>query len=346
MEKNSIQNAFINALLADATYVENLTTLSGVPLSGQALIDQLSKRLTPDLAKYLADHFEVVTQKLTEDGSESGFDATVWRSKDNGQVYVSMRGTEGGGDLIADADLTVFGLARWQTIDMVNWWLKSRAPIGSMAAQIKFDTINGPGGTVTTDAIVAADPVPGDGKLSSVSSVVVNGHSLGGHLSTVFTRLFSGSLPVLHTYTYNSATFNPFSPIRFAEISSAMGLGGFGATAYPTNGEQTNFHAIHGPDLTTQNFTLGQIGLRMGLFNEETPIPILGNLSTLSNHFMYKITDALALGDALVKLDTSLNLEISTPSSKLVATKRFNRLRSYLTHYAKSWQAPTCSLCR
>jgi hypothetical protein len=36
METNSIQNAFINALLADATYVENLTNLSGIPLSGQA----------------------------------------------------------------------------------------------------------------------------------------------------------------------------------------------------------------------------------------------------------------------------------------------------------------------
>lgn len=109
----------------------------------------------------------------------------MWRSKDDGQIYVSMRGTEGGGDVIANADLTVFGLARWQTIGMVNWWLKSRAPSGSMAAQIKFGTISGPGDTVTTDVIEAADPVPGDGKLTNVSSVVVNGHSLGGHFELV-----------------------------------------------------------------------------------------------------------------------------------------------------------------
>ena len=128
MTTNSIQNAFINALLADASYVEGLIDPTGTPRSGDdlATYGELKKRLTPELARYLADHFEVVTQKLTNDSSESGFDATVWRSKDDGQVYVSMRGTEGGGDLIADADLTIFGLARWQTIDMVNWWLKSR----------------------------------------------------------------------------------------------------------------------------------------------------------------------------------------------------------------------------
>lgn len=77
MTTNSIHNAFINALLADATYVNDLTSPSGVPLSGTALIDQLKERLTPALAKYLADHFEVVTQKLTDDVLQSGFDATV-----------------------------------------------------------------------------------------------------------------------------------------------------------------------------------------------------------------------------------------------------------------------------
>lgn len=185
MEINSIQNAFINALLADATYVENLTNISGISLSGDELTRQLGKRLTPALAKYLSDHFEVVTQKLTKDETESGFDATVWRSKDDGQVYVSMRGTEGKGDLIADVDLTASGLAGWQTLDMVNWWLKSRAPVGTLAAQIKFETISTPGGTViTTSYMAAATPVPGDGTLTNVTSVVVNGHSLGGHLST------------------------------------------------------------------------------------------------------------------------------------------------------------------
>jgi hypothetical protein len=77
MTTNAIHSAFVNALLADATYVDDLTSPTGVPLAGAALIDKLPGRLTPDLAKYLADHFEVVTQKLTDDATQSGFDATV-----------------------------------------------------------------------------------------------------------------------------------------------------------------------------------------------------------------------------------------------------------------------------
>ena len=191
MSTNSIHNAFINALLADATYVDGLVDPNGFPLSGNDLASygNLKDRLTPDLAQYLANNFEVVTQKLTNDNTESGFDATVWRGKigttDAGKVYVSMRGTEGLADFAADIDLTVGGLARKQVIDMVNWWLKSTAPVGMSAAQIKFETITGPGGTlVQTDNIVAASPVSGNGVLSGITSVTVNGHSLGGHLAT------------------------------------------------------------------------------------------------------------------------------------------------------------------
>ena len=45
---NSIHTAFINALLADATYVDGLS-------AGQDLasFEPLKKRLTPELAKYL-----------------------------------------------------------------------------------------------------------------------------------------------------------------------------------------------------------------------------------------------------------------------------------------------------
>jgi hypothetical protein len=120
MTTNSIHNAFINALLADATYVDGLTSPTGLPLSGASLVDRLKeKRFSPDLAQYFGDHFEVVTQKLTSDLTESGFDATAWREKGSGQVYISMRGTEGLMDFAADADLTTSGLARHQIAAMV-----------------------------------------------------------------------------------------------------------------------------------------------------------------------------------------------------------------------------------
>jgi trimeric autotransporter adhesin len=302
MNTNSINNTFINALLADATYVDGLIE-GNTPLKGSDLVNKLKSRLTPDLAQYLADNFEVVTQKLNGDelsGSDagSGFDVTVWKSKATGQVYVSTRGTEGKADFVADADLTVFGLAREQVIDMANWWLKSRASAGTMATQIRMAGTTDP--VYSAGTIVAATPVPGDGTLSNVTSVVVNGHSLGGHLATAFARLFGGTITVVEVNTFNSANFNPASNMRFAEFSSALGLG---STQFPAN--QTNFYAAHGPDVTTQNITQGQIGQRVSLFNEESSA---AEWLTVPNHFMFKLTDALALGASIEKLDTSLNL--------------------------------------
>ncbi|NKI93255.1 calcium-binding protein [Rhizobacter sp. SG703] len=294
MEINSIHNAFINALLADATYVDGLVE-GGIPVSGAALVTKLQNRLTPDLAKYFSSHFDVIQQYLTDDLSQSGFDVTVFRSKADGQVFVSTRGTEGLADFAADGDLTLNGLARAQVVDMVNWWLRARTPAGVACPQIKVGPTS-----LGSVGIGATAPAVGDGTLSAVTSVVVNGHSLGGHLATAFGRIFGDSLPILHVYTYNSATFNPLSGFSFDQIEAALGMG---VSAFPNGGVQTNFYATHGPDLTTQNITLGQIGLRIGLFNEES-LDVL----TVPNHFMFKLTDALALGDFLATLDPQFDL--------------------------------------
>ena len=96
---SNVNEAYINALLADAEYAIN----------GQGendLLLELSERMTPALAEFVNDNFTVVTHVE----SASGFDSTVWRS-DTGQIYVSMRGTEEIDDLISDA-LTGSSLSR------------------------------------------------------------------------------------------------------------------------------------------------------------------------------------------------------------------------------------------
>ena len=148
---NSIHDAFINALLADAAYVSGLVK-DNVPLTSAQLVakEEFTTRLTPALAQYFVDHFEVVTQIDTNDFFASGFDATVFRSKDTYQTYVSMRGTEffaGGGDVAADADLTNSGLAVAQVVDMVNWWL--RATSVSPVPQLQINPLDG---AITTAA--------------------------------------------------------------------------------------------------------------------------------------------------------------------------------------------------
>jgi hypothetical protein len=124
----TIAKTYINALLADAAYVDLLEE----PLNSPGNQDLLGKRMTPTLAAYIAANFEVVSAINTPDsvlGDGSGFDATVWRGKAGGdyagQVFISTRGTEpdaGGADLLADADPALATAARSQSIDMLNWW--------------------------------------------------------------------------------------------------------------------------------------------------------------------------------------------------------------------------------
>lgn len=133
----AIKDSFIACLLADAAYV-NLTK----GMSEADMARDLSEGMTPTLATYLAENFEVISSENKSDVPliGSGFDAVVWRGKAggafDGQVFVSMRGTEpppdaAGADLLADGGLTFNSGARTKTIDRVNWWLRETAPAGA-----------------------------------------------------------------------------------------------------------------------------------------------------------------------------------------------------------------------
>ena len=134
----AIEQTYINALLADATYAANLFKNG----SAQALTDALSERMTPTLAKFIGDNFEVAAHAESSDVFASGFDATVWRGRANsayaGKIYVSMQGTLGLQDFLTDGKLTLTGNAGQQVMDMVNWWLRLSAPVGQMAKQVAY----------------------------------------------------------------------------------------------------------------------------------------------------------------------------------------------------------------
>lgn len=141
----TITDAYINALLADATYAKNL--LDG--LKGDDLERTLSERMTPTLAAFVAENFEVAAHHESNDLPDSGFDATVWRGKIGtqfaGRVYLSMQGTAGLGDFLADIDLTVSGSAKRQFVDMANWWLRITTPINQQARQVRQRPVSAPG---------------------------------------------------------------------------------------------------------------------------------------------------------------------------------------------------------
>lgn len=229
-----IQTAYINALLADAAYVD-----------ANSLATDLPKRLTQSLADYLTANFEIASSINTPDIPllGSGFDATVFRGRVGteyaGQVFVSARGTEfnaGTGSDVwgADADLAVNVAARTQIIDMVNWWLKGTAAKGAQVAQVKWDPLRVKPGTINTPepGLAMAATAEATGELVGVTSVQVNGHSLGGHLASAFARIFGGnnyqpgSVRVESVSSFNSAGFNGVkSEPFFAQIQELLGTG-------------------------------------------------------------------------------------------------------------------------
>ena len=291
----TIHDAYINALLADATYAINSDVLSSTNL---ATFPALRTRMTPTLATFIGDNFYVATHIDTSDNPllGSGFDVTVWRGSANtefaGKTYVSFTGSEDLADFVsADLDLTLSGVATQQIVDMVNWWLTNTTAAGQPAKQIQLS-----GGVLSS-----APSGVGTGILSDVTGVIVDGHSLGGHLATAFTRLFGGQAgwSIDHTYTYNSAGFTPNSEQVFQQIETLLGAGVSKGYFEGIVG-QSNFFAENGINVTTQNLFGGQQGLRNPLFNEES--------TGFPNHYMYKLTDALALGDAIAKLDSNFDI--------------------------------------
>ena len=191
-----IHESYINALLADASYVRLQQGADDAPV-GQPLktvAEQnaaIAARLTQPQADYITTNFEVVDQELSPTG---GFDATVWRIKSNsslagpnnenaGKVYISMRGTQGGTDIADDVELAATGVPSRQAVSMVNWWLRMTTPANAQAVQIQALYHVAPGiptPIVVFDGYGIAPSVAGAGTLVGQSSIAgVNGHSLG-----------------------------------------------------------------------------------------------------------------------------------------------------------------------
>jgi len=290
----SISDTYINALLADATYVHGLNPNSDLETA-------LADRMTPVLAKYIDENFSVVTQIQSGDLAGSGFDATVWRQTATNKLYVSMRGTEPGTDLaIADLDLALDGSARYQLVDMINWWFRETGAAGQPVRQIKVTTLPG---APTVPIFSEADAVVGTGRITAADLAVgveVNGHSLGGYLATAFTRLFGNQAHVQQTSTFNSAGFAPGSEGLFQSLQNLVGVSS-GLGRFPNASEQSNYFAEHGINLTTNSLWFSQQGQRVEVFNEESG-------SQVANHFMYKMTDSLALANAMSTLDPAMTL--------------------------------------
>ncbi len=208
----AINDTYINALLADASYVDGLTK----GLSPGDLADLLKGRMTLDLANYIGNKFEVLTQ-FGDSSLLEGFDATVWKDRITNQVYVSMRGTQEGFDFTGDLDLATSGVAYTQLADMVNWWMQETTSVGQLAKQIAVGLVGV--GSLSVRSFIALPSVPGRGTLANVGPIhSVNGHSLGGYLASAFVRLFGAQI---YGSQVSDSPLNTFNSAGFSRPMSA-----------------------------------------------------------------------------------------------------------------------------
>src|SRR6186713_2413831 len=96
----SIDQAFIDAAIADIVYVDDLTR----GLSGNTLRDTVKFRIPITAAQAIGDRFIVLD---VHDDPASSFHGVVFKDRTDGTIYVANRGTLETQDYLADVDLAV-----------------------------------------------------------------------------------------------------------------------------------------------------------------------------------------------------------------------------------------------
>ncbi|HEX8011978.1 MAG TPA: calcium-binding protein, partial [Casimicrobiaceae bacterium] len=304
----SIDQAFFDAVLADIVYVDGITP----GMSGNVLRDKIRFRVPLPLAQEIGDRLQVLAVR---DDPASEFQGVVFKDLTDGTLYVANRGTAGGKDIPADFDLAaVSGVARFQVAAMVNWWNDIANPANTAYTKVAgvplADTTDPrtfkPDGSAVSSGLIAAEVA----QASAAGKLRVVGHSLGGHLTTIFASLF-------YDQVSNSSTFNGaglFSGTAISGLLQGLEIGTplsqlatiIGKTAQLPDGyTQDNFYAANGLSLTTNDFTFLQLGKRIPIYNEyssESSFPFI------KNHYLYKLTDTLALFRVFEQLDPNAKL--------------------------------------
>ena len=201
-----------------------------------------------------------------------------------------MRGSDSPIDFLeADGSLIIGGKAQSQLIEMVNYLLRLRA--GSNARTPQLTIIDG----VPAFMTLGGTPLlfDGVGPGISVSYLSVTGHSLGGYLAQLYSRLF-GSPAV---YTYNTLGVNVGNEPLFEQLSTLLAqlalAGGFFGSGFGDN--------LVVPGEPAQQIGVVQGNPRRQAFSEGA------NEGPIDAHSIGSLTDALAVYDLFARIDPGLN---------------------------------------
>jgi len=181
---STIQDLFQQAQLAEAAYADFIGNANPI----DALTTGDGKFSQAQATAFLTQ-WEVVDQYTADGiifGDTSGFSATLFRNKTNGQYTFAMRGSQSPVDfLYADFSLATGGVALDQLISMVNYVLRLDVGATGQTAQLEVVT---PlfGSRYLAWSNVMVQGVGPNIPQPALSNLTVTGHSLGGALAQMY----------------------------------------------------------------------------------------------------------------------------------------------------------------
>ena len=295
---DTIADYFEQAQLSQAAYALGLQQGAFGAQNSEYVTALRAAGMSQTQAEAFADTYTVVDQYT----DPTGFSGTVFSK--SGINYFAIRGSEniftGAGAIDwfgSDLDeIGGEGIAISQGLAMLNWLQRLYGAPGSAVVQYTYNA----DGTISTFTDTA------DGALNGQTSPVsVAGHSLGGQLAMMLSRM----APSLFTtaYTYNAPGFDVFgtgitSEGFFNLLSNApVPLTGAIGTSWNTNGINWN---VGGDIVHLAGFVPGNSGI---IFSEST------NQGVIDAHLKEPIVDALAVYNLLNGVGASLTFYQITP---------------------------------
>jgi len=231
----------------------------------------------------------------------TGFSATVF---DKGGVkYFAIRGTEGftfaaAADWLTNVlDVSAEGIALRQGLALLNYLQRLYAAPNNAVVQYFYNPIDGTIGTTTGTA---------NGLLSgSLAPLSVAGHSLGGHLAMMMSRLVPDLVSSVSTYNapgFDTAIRTNLFPLTSEGFFSLLRNAPIGPI---TGAIGTAWNSSIMTHLDVEGDVVHNIGNTPGtqniIFSENA------NQGAFDAHLKEPITDSLALYDLFAKIDSTLN---------------------------------------
>jgi hypothetical protein len=295
--------------------------------------------------------------------TSTGFSATVFESVDNpGEYTLAIRGTEPSAQWTTDltladiADIGADGIALHQAIDLFNYYQQLITETGQQAVQyeiyqgilpppegtdfIQLNTGSGPLSAPEYRYLRVSGPADGLGVITDGATIDVTGHSLGGHLALIMSRLDPTRVDAVHTFNapgFDTGVIGSDDAEWFFSAMAQVETVATGSTTVGSAFPETKIHNLVVPeDLVSDIGTLP--GGVSEYFSEVDNSSALH--SSFTAHFMPPVVDSLAVYNLLATIDPTADLISLTSILEAASIQSENSLESTVQDFAELLAVP------